>query len=79
LLSWRMDANARRSESSASYADILLWDWDLDFLEGKFWQNLDISDFIEGPSLFLLLTSSEEDVGGRRLISSWQWTHKTSD
>jgi hypothetical protein len=51
--------------------DIIPWDWEPDALEGTWWNEYGVSEFVEGSSSVLFWESSEEDVWGRRLRSPW--------
>jgi hypothetical protein len=40
--------------------DGLPWNWEPDALEGTYWQDQDVSDFVEGSNLVLVWASLEE-------------------
>jgi hypothetical protein len=63
FLSSRMDAITRGVDQ---VGDGIPGDWEPDTHEGTCRQDQDVSDFVEGSSLVLFWTSSDEEVEGRR-------------
>jgi hypothetical protein len=64
---------SKYSQQLAIFKDGLQRDWEADAHEGIFWQDQDVSEFVEGPSLVLFWTSSrleaeDSDIPDNELI-----------